>query len=53
VGQHVKLTEAELAHTQEAIGHYGKRLVKDFRLLDSNWQVWLERKKFDWEASDL
>jgi hypothetical protein len=53
VVQHVKLTEDEFEHNKEAIKHYGTRLVKDFRLLDSNWRVWLETRKFDWEASGL
>jgi hypothetical protein len=52
VVQHIKWTEDEFEHNKKAIRLYGKRLVKNFRLLDGNWQVWLETRKFDWEASD-
>ena len=53
VVQRLKLTEDEFEHNKEAIQYYGKRLVKDFRLLDSNWRGWIETRKFDWEASEL
>jgi len=51
--QGVQLTKDEFEHNKEDITRYGKHLVNDFRLLESNWRVWLETRKFDWGVSDL
>jgi hypothetical protein len=52
VAQQCELSEAELEHNTDTIKNYGKHLVRDFRLLDSNWRIWLETRKLDWEVSD-
>jgi len=53
VAQRCKLSEEEFEHNIEAINHYSQRLVQKFKTLHGNCRIWLEAKRFDWEASDL
>jgi len=53
VCQQYKLSDDEFKQNVETIEHYGERLVKAFKALDSNWRIWLETRNFDWEISDL